>query len=210
MTSCSFFFVLLLYGLISVIIYGLSSKYNSNRPLRELFIKIYDTKVKWGILNDFLWMFSLNTFVCGFMQFKYTENGGDVALAVISLLIFLGLSIGMFIHHFKKFDIENDEIVKNYKFIHEGLSEGPVYRYTIFIYYLRKLLFAIFIVSTISGTAKGQCIALITLSSMMLVYLTVVRPYQDKLRNIIHILHEIGLTFLGGAMLYYQHYVEIL
>ena len=68
-------------------------------------------------------------------------------------------------------------------------------------------MFALFIVATIGGTAKGQCIALITLSSLMLVYLVILRPYQDKLRNLIHILHEIGLTFLGGAMLYYQHYV---
>jgi hypothetical protein len=144
------------------------------------------------------------------MQFKSTANPGDVVLAVLSLLIFLGLSISLFVHHLKKFDPEDEETVKNYKFLHEGLQDGSVYRYTIFVYYLRKLLFAVLMVSTIAGSAKGQCIALIILSSLMLVFLVVLRPYQDKLRNLIHILHEIGLTFLGGAMLYYQHYVEIL
>lgn len=56
------------------------------------------------------------------MQFKYTENGGDVALAVITLLIFLGLLIGMFIHHVKNFDVEEEESVNNYRFLHEGLK----------------------------------------------------------------------------------------
>jgi hypothetical protein len=99
--------------------------------------------------------------------------------------------------------------VDNYRFLHEGLSDGPVYRYTTFIYYLRKLIFALLIVGTISTSAKGQCIALMILSSLMLVFLLIFRPYQDKLRNLIHILHEVGLTFIGGAMYYYQHYLEI-
>lgn len=210
MSSGSYSFVLLIYSFISLVIYGLSSKYNSNRPLRELFTKIYHIRVKWGIINDLLWLFSLNVFVCGFMQFRYTANAGDVVLAVFSLIIFLGLPIALFFHHYRQFDSEDEEVVNNYRFIHEGLSDGTIYRNTIFIYYLRKILFAVVIASTIGGPAKLQCIALIVISSLMLVYLVAVRPYQDKLRNLIHILHEIGLTFLGGAMLYYQHYVEIL
>jgi hypothetical protein len=209
LTSGSYFFALLIYGLAALIIYGLSTKYNSNRPLRELFTKIFEMRVKWGLLNDFLWMFSLNIFVCGFMQFRFTENGGDVALAVISLLLFLGALIAHFVHHYKKFDSENPEIVSNYHFTHEGLSDGPRYKYTTFIYYLRKLIFALLIAGTISTSAKAQCTILIILSSFMLTFLVILRPYQDKLRNLIHILHEIGLTFLGGAMLYYQHYLEI-
>ena len=80
--------------------------------------------------------------------------------------------------------------MNNYRFLHEGIKEGPIYKYTPFIYYLRKILFALFIVATIGGTAKGQCIALITLSSLMLVYLVILRPYQDKLRNLIHIFYS--------------------
>jgi hypothetical protein len=166
-------------------------------------------RVKWGLLNDFLWMFSLNIFVCGFMQFRFTNNGGDVAMAVISLLLFMGALIAHFIHHYKKFDPENQEMVSNYHFIHEGLSDGSRYKYTTFIYYMRKFLFAVFIAGSMSASSKVQCITLIILSSFMLLFLVIMRPYQDKLRNLIHILHEIGLTFLGGAMLYYQNYLEI-
>jgi len=208
--SCgSYFFVLLVYGFVSLIVYGLTTKYNSNRPLRELCSKIFEMRVRWGMANDFLWMFSLNVLVVGFMQFRYTENGGDVALAVVSLLIFLGALAAHFIHRLKKFDPENEEHVSNYHFLHEGLSDGTVYKFTTFIYYMRKIMFAVLVAGTVSTSARQQCIALIFLSSLMLVYLTIVRPYQDKLRNLIHILHEIGLTFLGGAMLYYQHYLEI-
>lgn len=70
------------------------------------------------MINDFLWMFSLNVFVCGFMQFKYTENGGEVALAAISILIFLGMIIGMLVHHCKRYDSDDEESVRNYKFWH--------------------------------------------------------------------------------------------
>jgi hypothetical protein len=100
----SYFFILLIYSFVSFIIYCLTTKYNTNRPLRELFTKIYQTKAKWGTLNDFLWLFSLNVFVCGFMQFRYIANAGDVTLAVISLLLFLGAILALFIYHVKKFD----------------------------------------------------------------------------------------------------------
>lgn len=209
LTCGSYFFVLIIYAVISFIIFALSSKYNSNRPLRELFTKIYECRVKWGALNDFLWLFALNIFVCGFMQFRYTENGGDVALAVVTLLLFLGALIALFVYHILKYEPEDEEISNNYRFIHEGLTDRSVHRLTTFVYYLRKLIFAVFIVSTITTSAKGQCISLIILSSLMLVFLVVLRPYQDKLRNLIHILHEVGLTFIGGAMMYYQHYLDI-
>lgn len=113
----SYFFVLLVYSGISFIIYALTTKYNNNRPLRELFTKVYDCKVKWGTLNDLLWIFSLNVFVCGFMQFRYTDNGGDVALAVISLIVFLGLLIALFVNHIKNYVPEDEEIVNNYRMI---------------------------------------------------------------------------------------------
>jgi hypothetical protein len=82
-------------------------------------------------------------------------------------------------------------------------------QYIIWIYYLRKLLFAVFVVATISTTSKAQNACLITLSSLMLVALIVLRPYNDNLRNIVHIANEVGLTFLGGAFLYYRHYLDI-
>ncbi len=49
-------------------------------------------------------MFAINVFVGGFMQFMYTENGGDVGVAIISLLIFIGILVVMFIHHVKTFN----------------------------------------------------------------------------------------------------------
>jgi len=101
-------------------------------------------------------------------------------------------------------------MVNNYRFWHEGVKEGSIYQYTIFMYYLRKVIFAIIIVSTISTTAKAQDILLISLSAMMLLALVILRPYNDHLRNLIHIANEVGLTFIGGAMLYYKHYVDIL
>ena len=71
-TSGSYFTILLIYAAICLVIYLLTTKYNSNRPLRELFTKIYNVRVKWGIFNDFLWLFSINVFICGFLQYRFT------------------------------------------------------------------------------------------------------------------------------------------
>lgn len=97
----------------------------------------------------------------------------------------------------------------NYKFWHEGVKDGAIYQYIIFIYYLRKLLFCILIVATISTTSKVQDACLITLSCLMLITLIILRPYSDHLRNVVHIANEVGLTFIGGSFLYYKHYVDI-
>ena len=113
----------------------------------------------------------------------------------------------MLIHQLKYYDAEDEEIVSNYRLWHENVKDGNFYKYLIHFYYLRKILFAIIIVSTISTTPNIQTIMLITLSSIMLIGLIILRPYQDNLRNIIHILNEIGLTFIGGAMLFYQNYI---
>jgi len=97
----------------------------------------------------------------------------------------------------------------HYRFWHEGVKDGVIYQYIIFIYYLRKLLFAVIIVATISTTSKAQDACLIMLSALMLITLIILRPYNDHLRNVVHIANEVGLTFLGGAFLYYKHYLDI-
>jgi hypothetical protein len=56
-------------------------------------------------LNDLLWIFTLNILISGFNQFRFTENGSDLALAIIFLLAFL-ISIGALfvyrVHQYKK------------------------------------------------------------------------------------------------------------
>jgi hypothetical protein len=92
----------------------------------------------------------------------------------------------------------------------EGTRDVTICSYINFIYYARRILFAVVIAATISTTSKIQDICLITISSLMLVVLIILRPYSDHLRNIIHIANEVGLTFIGGGFLYYKHYVDIL
>lgn len=206
----SYVFVLLVYGAVSVVVYLLTTKNNTNRPLRELFTKIYNTRVKLGVFNDFLWMFMLNILVTGFTQFRYTANPAEVAIAAISLLLFIGAAAALFLYRVKKYDPSNQEMVENFRFWHEGVKEGRLYQYTIFFYYLRKLLFALLVAATLTSPAKTQNICLILVASLMLLGLVVVRPYTDHLRNVVHIANEVGLIFLGGAFLYYKHYVDIM
>ena len=69
-----FFFFIAFYVVYALVVFLLSSKYNSNRPLKNIFIKVWETRVKFGILNDFLWLFTTNTLTCAWMQYRYTEN----------------------------------------------------------------------------------------------------------------------------------------
>lgn len=80
----------LIYAFLAGLLYVASSKINPNRPLRNIFINIYNTRVKCGLLNDLLWIFSINIFVSAFMQYRFADNGGDTALGTIFMIGFLG------------------------------------------------------------------------------------------------------------------------
>lgn len=117
MNAGSFLFVAFLYLGFAIIIKAISSKSNPNRPLRELFQKIYQTRVKWSMVWDIIWLFGLNIMFCGFMQFRYTANSGDLAVAIISLSIFISLPIIAFYYRYKRFDSNNLEDVDNFRLI---------------------------------------------------------------------------------------------
>lgn len=65
-----------------------------------------------------MWLFGLNVMICGFMQFKYPANGGDMAVAVISLMIFISIPIVAFILRVKRYNPEDPVDVDNFKLIH--------------------------------------------------------------------------------------------
>ena len=56
--------------------------------------------------------------VCGFLQFKYTVNSSDLAVAILSLLIFISLPAFAFFYRIKRFDPENPTDVDNFRLIH--------------------------------------------------------------------------------------------
>ena len=101
-----------------IFVKAVSTKSNSNRPLRELFDKLFQTRVKWSIVWDLLWIFGLNVMICGFLQFKYTVNGSDLAVAIISLLIFISLpAVGLF-YRLKRYNPKDPVDVDNFRLIH--------------------------------------------------------------------------------------------
>ena len=95
-----FMIIAFVYGLIWAIVYVASSKVNGNRPLRNIFIEVYNTRVKYGLIHDFLWIFSINVFASAFMQFRYTDNKGDTALGTIFMLAF-SAGIGYMIYRLR-------------------------------------------------------------------------------------------------------------
>lgn len=80
--------IALVWGIVWAVVYVAASKLNGNRPLRAIFGEIYGSRVKYGLMHDLLWIFSINVFVSAFMQYRFTDNGGDVAIATIFWLVF--------------------------------------------------------------------------------------------------------------------------
>lgn len=79
----------------TVFAYVLSSNYNGNRPLRNIFIRVWETRFKCGIVHDFLWLFCVNILVHGFMQFRYIEGKGDFIFAVICIVLTMATIFGL-------------------------------------------------------------------------------------------------------------------
>lgn len=123
------------------------------------------------------WLFGLNVMVCGFMQFRYTINGGDTAVAILSLIIFISLPICSLILRVKYYDPDDATDVENYKLIHEGLKEGR-YHYMPWVYMLRRVIFAVIVAGSVGGGSRGQAIGFMLVSIVMFLLLLIIRPYQ--------------------------------
>ena len=89
MNAGGFTIIGLLYLLVLGAEYLASSNINSNRPLRNIFMDIYNSRIKYGLLHDLLWIFSINIFVSAFLQYRFSDNGGDVAIGTICMIAFL-------------------------------------------------------------------------------------------------------------------------
>jgi hypothetical protein len=202
-----YLFLFFIYFGVGIVFYLGSRKFNTNRSLRETIEKVYNMRVKWSIVWDIIWLFGLNVMVCGFMQLGYSPNPSDTAVAVISLIIFISLPCLAFYYRLKKYNEEDTEDVDNFKFIHEGLKDGKCH-YITYVYFLRRVIFAAIIAGTIAGNSRTQAALLMTLSILMLLTLIIVRPYQEKLRNFMHISHEVGLTALAVGCVYYRNYLD--
>ena len=85
------------------IVYLFISKINSNRPLKNLFIRIWETRIKFSIIHDFIWLFAINILTQAFMQCRYAQNGSDLALGIIWACFVLALMFGLFGYGVKKY-----------------------------------------------------------------------------------------------------------
>jgi len=208
LNAAGFIIIGLIYAFIAGILYLAASKYNSNRPLRNIFINIYKTRVKYGILNDFLWIFSINVLVSAFMQYRFTYNGGDVAIGTICMLGFLtGICFIIYkIVQYHKIPYEETdsktETKANLAFFIEGFKESDFTQHTISIYYVRKILFTLIIASTISNSFV-QAIMLLILQFIFCAYLIFKRPFIDNIRTALTFLNEFGIGFIPCGIIYF-------
>ena len=204
--ATGFFFFVFFYIVYAFIIFIFTTKLNSNRPLKNLFIKIFQTRIKFGIFNDFLWLFTLNILACGFMQFRYTDNGGDLAMSIIFSLVVLVMIFGLFGFGIHKFRSDPSQIEDNYSELSEGTKDEWQNKFFTFAYYFRKIIFAVVIVAAVFEPMV-QVSILCAMFSIYLIVVVAFRPYQDNLRNFIHFAHEGGLVFINGGIIFFLQMV---
>jgi phosphotransferase system glucose/maltose/N-acetylglucosamine-specific IIC component len=142
------------------------------------------------------------------MQFRYTQNAGDTVSAVFSLIFTISLPIAALLLRYKYYNADDSSDAENFKLIHDGLKEGK-HQVMSWIFFLRRLLFAVVVAATVGGPTKSQAIALMTISILMMLTLLIIRPFQETLRNVMHIANEAGLISLCVGCLYYRHYIDI-
>lgn len=69
-----FFLFIFFYLVVALVVFVMSSKFNTNRPLKDLSLRVWETRIKYGIICDFLWLFTTNTLLCAFVQYYDTNN----------------------------------------------------------------------------------------------------------------------------------------
>lgn len=103
MNAGQYIYFIFLYVVMAAIVYAFTSKVNSNRPLKNLFIRIWETRIKFSVIQDFLWLFGINILTQAFMQARYEANGGDLGLGMVSAVLVLVLMVGLFGYGVRKF-----------------------------------------------------------------------------------------------------------
>jgi hypothetical protein len=171
-----FIYFIILYLVMALIVYLFTSKVNSNRPLKNMFIRIWETRIKFGVVHDFIWLFGVNILTQAFMQIRYTENTSDLALGIIIAVFVLVLMFGTFGYGVKKYKEDPESITDNYSLLFEGTKERGYHKFFTFIYYARKILFAVIMVAAIFNTFVAAILGLIVFSIVGLIIL-ILRPY---------------------------------
>lgn len=172
-----FIYFVIFYMVMALIVFLFTSKLNSNRPLKNLFIRIWETRIKFGVVHDFLWLFGLNILTQAFMQIRYTDNHSDLALGIVIAVFVLVLMFGQFGYGVKKWKENPELITNNYSLLFEGTKEMGYHKFFIFIYYARKILLAAVIVGAVYNTLITAALGL-TIFSIVGLFVLIIRPYK--------------------------------
>ena len=91
--------------------------------------------------------------------------------------------------------------------VFEGTKDEWYHKFFIFGYYLRKILFAVMIVATVHNQrAEGGF--MLAIVSLLGLFVLIVRPYKEHLRNFVHLANEGFLGFFAGGIIYFLGMVD--
>jgi hypothetical protein len=116
--------------------------------------------------------------------------------AIIGMLATMYIPVKAYNIIFRTQDLNAEDFKKRYKTIISGLkTDGPLSYQFICVFFFRRALFATLFVIFQSNPTLQITFALFTTISMLL-YLSIVRPYDTYLSNILGVTNEILLCFM--------------
>lgn len=186
---------IIVYVVLALLVKLFSTKCMMNRPLRNLFIEVYDQRVKWNFMHEVLWTYFLPVVFYGLLQFRHFNSDSpmysfNLFLSVLLLVAFLSLPF-IFARIIFKEDV--DDLHDNYRHLVYALKKSLPQKLNTYVYFIRNVLFVLFVLGPFEEP-KAQTLLLACLNLAMLIYLLVTRPFREHFTNFMYIMHEIGLV----------------
>jgi hypothetical protein len=99
LTCGTIIFYIIIYSFFGLLIWGLTTKITVNRSLRNLFIDIYEKRVKYGFLHEILWIYCLPVIFYAIIQMKnYQAVSALYGFNIfLSFILFVSVLVLLFI-----------------------------------------------------------------------------------------------------------------
>ena len=205
--NCSPFIILLgfcivLYSIVAFLSY---KGCISNKTLRHGAKRIKKYRLRYTLWNDFVWLTYLYAVFMALFQFKqakFTTNWDIFNIVFAGVVFVMYLIYTVFIIYIaKKYKNLSDKIPKRWSFLRMEPSSFPM---EIPLRYVRKLLVCL---ALIIPHVDSQCVILIVVNVLFLLYTGCFMPSKSKLTNAINITIDTSYIILAG-MFYGYHRLE--
>lgn len=207
-SSGQYFIIILFYIGWALTVSLLKNKgINKWRALRRFCKGVFERRIRFGAINECLWICYISFVFFGLWQLKNLVVSGSWCYANILLSILCWVLCMMLtawvVYLSLRYKEDATRVPKKYSFI---LGEDSHIPFEMPLRHIRKLLFCIFLVI---ASIETQIIAMIGSNCMVLAYYLFFKPAKSRFSNWVNILIELSYIGLELAILLYNNEVSL-